>query len=463
MMSRPPRHLKGFYSRRIRAFYDRHRKLINRTIATAGVFLALIIGAGFIPYSTGMLRKKVERICETSFCDTCSVKRISLVPWTGFSIDSISMSKADHGMVVQATIPHVRVSYHILPLLFKFVVIKNFALAKPSFRIVLPVSRPVEKRDGKRFSAEDLPKVLAGMKYAVIVRALSIDNGEFVVEQQGKPLLDGKGVDLSMKVMNAGSFSLAGKISCTSVRLGGLWDIRAIRATVDVNDFVVSLLDGKADFYQGKMGMSGSANLTKGTLEGLHFELSHANLQKLYEASRVGQGVCTGRLDGMLDLQKSTLAPDSLKGRGSVALSDVEVRNVPIQTNLVVLLAIPKLRDVSFPRLRTDLELRNGKLYTPNIRGDGDPLDVRSEGWVGLDGSLFETWDGIFSKDFVGNLPPIVERSLDNTEDGRKSFKCSVSGTFKNPQVKVDQRIVNRAVHNVIDEVAKGLGRLFKR
>lgn len=462
-MSKPPRHLKGFYSRKIGAFYDRHKALINRTVVAALFALAVIIIAGFIPYSTGMLGKKVERICESSFCDKCSIKRISLVPWTGFAIDSLVISKTDHGTVVQATIPHIRVSYHILPLLFKFVVIKNFALVKPSFRVVVPVSPATGKRDGKRFSAADFQKALAGMKFAIIVRSLSIDNGVCLVEQQGKPLFEAKGIDLSMRIMNVNALSLAGKIGFASVRVGGLWDIRDIRATMDVNDFIVSFSNGKADFYQGKMGLSGNADLAKGALGGLHFELSHANLQKLYEASRVGQGECTGKMDGKLDLEKSAFAPDSLTGRGSVTLSNVEVRNVPLQTNLVVLLAIPKLRDISFSRLGTDIDVRNGKLYTPNIRGDGDPLDIRSEGWVGFDGHFSEKWDGIFSKDFVGNLPPIVERSLDDAEDGRKSFKCSVTGTFKNPQVNVDQRIVNRAVNNVIDEVAKGLERFFKK
>ena len=464
MNTKPPRHLKGYYSRKIGALYDRHRKLITSALIVTASVLGIIIIAGFIPYSTAMLRDKVEKVCEKTFVDSCSIKRITLTPWLGFSIDSLKLLKRDNGIVLQAVVPHVRLSYHIVPLLFRCVIIKNFACKQPKLHIVLPGPRSAPKQEGKRFSVEDARQAISNFPFTVAVRAISIDKGDFSVDQpHGQPLVAGTGVDISMKVTYAKTLLLAGTITGRKVCLAGLWDITDFRAKLDVQDFNVTLSNCSGDFYGGKIGASGNADLALGLLETFNFEVSHVNMKKLYDGSRIGQGECSGRLDGRLGLEKSVLVSDSLKGNGNAVLSNLNVHDLPIQKNLVVLIAIPKLKNISFPRFRTSLVVRNGKIFTPDISGDGDLLEIRSEGYVAFNGYFSEQCDGIFSRDFVGNLPSIVERSLDDAEDGKKSFKCKVSGTFKNPQVDVDQKIVHRAVGNVINDVVKGLGQFFKK
>jgi AsmA-like C-terminal region len=461
--SKPPRHLKGFYSRKIRAFHDSHRRLIRRGILGSVTALVIIFTAGFIPFSANMVRDKVVKVIEKSFADTCSIKRITLVPWLGFSIDSLVLSKKDNGTVMTATIPHVRMSYHIVPLLFRFVIIKNFAIERPNLHVMLPASRPVQKKEGKRLSATDLRTVLSGFPFSIVIRSVSVDNGAFTVERHGTSLVAASGIDASMKVSYAKSLVLEGKISGHSLRLAGLWNMTDLKAMLSVNDVYLKLSQCRSDFYGGTVDASGGADLGLGTLDGFHFELSHVNVKRLYEGSRIGQGECTGRLDGKLDIEESPLDPDSLSGRGEAAFSDLDVHDLPVQNSLVVLIAVPKIKSIRFSRFSTDLVVKNGRLFTPNMRGDGEPLGITADGWVGFDGYFSEQCDGIFSREFVGILPSIVERSLDDAGDGKKSFKCSILGTFKNPQLKVDRKIMNRAVHNVLDEVTKGLGRLFRK
>jgi hypothetical protein len=464
MHSKPPRHLKGFYSRKIKTIYERHRNLINRGLIGAGMVLCVIIIAGFIPYSNTALREKVERACVKTFADKCSIKRIAFIPWLGFTIDGLELSKRENGTSWQVAVQRVRLSYSFIPLLFRYVVIKRFTLEKPRFHMDLrPASVPVSKKESGRFSMEDLRRALSGFPFTVAVRAVSVDKGNFTVDQHDKPLIAGTDLDVFMKVGFDKTLLLDGKIAGRQIRLSGLWDINDLRARVNANDFTVNLSDCRGDFYAGKMSASGSADLSQGILNGFRFELSHVNMNKLYQAARIGQGECSGRLDGNLVLESSMLAPDSLKGKGSVALSSLTVRNLPIQNSLVVFIAIPKLRNIYFTRLGTDLVVRQGRIFTPNIKGDGDPLEIQSEGWVAFDGHLSEKFDGVFSRDVAEGLPPIVVRSLDEAENGKKSFKAAVSGTFKNPQLQVDRRIVNRAVGNVVDEVVKGLGNLFKK
>jgi hypothetical protein len=80
-----------------------------------------------------------------------------------------------------------------------------------------------------------------------------------------------------------------------------------------------------------------------------------------------------------------------------------------------------------------------------------------------MKGYFSERINAEFSGDFMRTLPPFVQKSLLPVEGDpdKRAFNCSASGTFKNPHVSVDQRIVDRAVGNVIDEIGKGLGRLF--
>jgi hypothetical protein len=465
MLSKPPRHLKGFYSRKIRAIYDRHPKLIYRAGIGIATVLTVIIIAGFIPFSTGTVRNKVKMECERYLADNCSIKRITLVPWRGLFIDSLVLLKKDNGAELLTTVPRMRLSYRIMPILFGSGSKKRFEVEGPEFHAALPESSPAlaGKKQGRRFCADDIRTMLSEFPYSFAVRAVSIDNGDFTLYRRGKRQVEAAGVDVSMDVSFDESLLLQGKISVHCLRLNGLWNVTRLRAKLAVNDLKVALSQCKGDFYGGNVDASGGADMSAGTLENFHCELSRVNLKELYEGSRIGRGECSGRLDGKIDMGESALAPDSLKGRGNVMLSNLEVRDLPIQNSLVVFIAVPKLRDIRFSRFSADLDVRNGKINTPDIHGDGEPLSVRSDGWVGFDGYFFQRCHGVFSGDFSSGLSPIVARSLDEEEDGRRSFNCTVSGTLKNPQLNVDGKIVDRAVKNVFDEVARGLGKLFKR
>jgi len=62
----------------------------------------------------------------------------------------------------QALIPHVRLSYQILPLLFRCVVIRDFILEKPQVRFELPVIPRQAKANEKAVNLQDIKQMLAG-------------------------------------------------------------------------------------------------------------------------------------------------------------------------------------------------------------------------------------------------------------------------------------------------------------
>ena len=420
-----------------------------------GIPLCLIIIAGFIPFSNTMLREKAVRILEQSSGASCSMQRFSLTPWLGFSMDGLALTKKDRQAMWQLSIPRVRMSYRILPLLFRFVVIRDIALEKPQVRFILPSSPRQNQAREKAFTLRDARQMLAGLPFTIAVRNISVEEGAVSVEQKGQGLFAGSGINARMRIGYAKAPGLAGKASAQRLTLYGLWDVENVHASLRVSDLDVVLEHCRGDFYGGKCIASGEADLGENVLEGFSAELSHVNLTKLYQASRIRQGQCDGRLDAKVEFGRSMLVPDSLNGRGKVALSRVSVHDLPLQNNLIVFVAVPQMRNITFSKISTSLEIRNGRVFTPDIQGDGDPLDIRADGWVAFDGYFSENMDGIFSRELVSSFHRVIANSLDDAPDGGKSFKCTVYGKFSNPRIDIDRKIQERAVSNVIDEVGK--------
>jgi hypothetical protein len=460
---KPQKHLDGYYRRKILSWLSRHSRLVRTLALWIGVPLCIILIAGFVPFSNNMLREKAVRMLEKASGAACSVQRLTITPWFGFSMDGLELTKKDRQMMWQVSIPHVRLSYRVLPLLFRYVVIQNFALEKPQMRLVLPASQRQNQAQEKAFTIEDIKQALAGSPFTVAVKNISVEEGAVTVEQKGQGLFAGSGINIRMRIGYAKTLALSGKASAERLTLYGLWDIENVRTSVRVNDLDVVLENCKGDFYGGKCSASGEADLGENMLEGFRAELSRVDLTRLYQASRIRQGQCDGRLDAKVEFGRSILAADSLKGRGKVALSKVSVHDLPLQNSLIVFIAVPQLRNITFSKISTSLEVHNGKIFTPDVRGDGDPIEIRADGWVAFDGYFSHRLDGIFSRELANSFHRVIANSLDDAPDGRKSFKCTVYGKFKNPQIEIDRQIQQRAVSNVIDEVGRGLGNLFKR
>jgi hypothetical protein len=234
--------------------------------------------------------------------------------------------------------------------------------------------------------------------------------------------------------------------------------------SVSIKDMEAEVDKCHAYIYGGDLSINGNVNLAEAYLNRLNLSLENLKLDDWYHSTGIGQGNLTGKVDAVMKMAPCKLDFDSLVGKGWIRMTNVGAHNIPLQKNLLLLLVIPKLSVMNFSRITSDFALGNGKLYTPNCKGKGDPFDFNSNGWVSADGKLSENVEGVFSKEFVSCLPSIVKNSLLSVEGDKdkRSFKCAISGTFKNPQCKVDERIQRRAVNNVFDVIGKGLGKLFK-
>ena len=450
-----PRHLDGFYKRTVDILLSRHRNLVKKLLVWLGIPLFVVIAAGFVPFSCDNLRRSAERAFVKAGVSTCSVQKVSLRPWFGFSIDGMDVAGKDAPVTFTAKIPRIRLAYRLLPLLFRFVVIKDFVVERPQIAVTLPPSLPAQTRPVQPFSNQDLRSALSEIPFSVAVQNISLDDAEVSLAQKGDKLLHGKGIDVHMSVSYRKELALSGRLSADTLTLNGMWNITGVRASARVSEGAVTLDRCRGDFCGGTVAASGAADVGAGTLERFKLELSHVNLSKLYAACAIRRGQCDGRVDGEIELARSALAADSMRGSGFFRMTDVSVRDLPLQSGIIVYVAVPQLRNITFKKLGTSLDIRGGRIFTPDISGDGYPLEARADGWVGFDGRFSEKMKGIIASDLVKKLHPVIAKSLDDESDGKKSFSCTVHGTLANPAIDIDRTITDRAVHNVFDEVKK--------
>jgi hypothetical protein len=366
--------------------------------------------------------------------------------------------------------PRVTVSYYLLPLLFKKLIINTVTVEKPIVEINSP-PRPgtikktqsggVKEKGGQELFVVALKQALSTLPYTVLIRKIAVKDCQMIVMRDGKPMVSGRGIDLTLSVGIGRGLSIGGRLSSPELTLFESVRLSDCNVSIRSKGTEVSLYDCRAGLFKGELAMKGAADLSTGTLTSFTLSLNGLSLEEWYRASGGAKGDVTGAFNANVVLEKSELAVDSLKGKGWVRAISVSTQGTPLHKNLMLRLVIPKLEILKFDKIYSDLLIQRGRITTGNFYGKGDPFDFNAKGWVGMDGRLSERVEGIFSAGFTASLAPIVRNSLLPVEKDkdRSAFKCTVQGTLENPQIEIDQRIVDRAVGNVFD----ALGKLFKR
>jgi hypothetical protein len=443
----------------------RRRRMVTAALLGLIGVVTLVIVAGLIPFSNTPLKTAVERLLRESLPGSLTIDNMTVTLWTGVTLKNIRYSSQDaDGGTVVCSIPRVAVSYYLLPLLLKRVIIKKMYLERPELFFNAPVS-PLKKASAGAVSFDAFERALETIPYTLVVREISIIDAHAVIARHGRRVAEGKGLNCWLKIGLKRTLTLQGRLAVADLEVLDTWRAVKVKATFQVNGAEAVVDNFHATLYGGALTVKGSADLSAGVLHTLSLSLVDLQLDRWYRASGTAPGDLRGRMDCSLDFMESALAVDSLKGNGWTKLTDVSARNIPLQRNLFVVLVIPMLSRITFERIYADLSLKNGKLSTRQLTGKGTPLDFKGDGRIGLDGAFSGNVEGVFSGDFVRSLPPLVKNSLSpvSGDNDKRSFKCRISGTFNNPHVQIDERIRQRAVNNVFDAISTGLGRLFKK
>jgi hypothetical protein len=450
---------------KIRDFIRRRRRAAITVISIVIGLAACIVLIGFIPFSSKILTSKVELLLRESVSGNCEMGGLKVILWKGIIINKMRYSSKDtlrDGPKITCEIPRVTVSYFLFPLFFKHLIINTIVFEKPIVEVVSPpdVGKVKKKKSGE-FSAAALKQTLSSLPYTVLVRKIAIEDGRITLKRNIQPIVCGKGIDMTISAGFDHGVSLTGKLNASSLTFSENIPFTGCKGSFKGTTTELAISDFRAGFHGGELTLNGSIDPATGNLKFCTLALNDMKLEDWYRISAGGNGELTGVVNGYLALEKSILQVDSLKGKGWIKARSVATQGTPMHKNLVVRLVVPKLETLKFHTVQTDLIIQKGKILTNKFSGKGDPLDFTANGWFGMDGRLLERIEGVFSADFSTGLPPIVRNSLlpVDKEPDKRAFKCTVQGTLSNPQLEIDQRIVNRAMDNIFDAI----GNLFKR
>ncbi len=437
------------------------RSIVGGMLIALFALAAFVICIGFVPFSNKTIKNRAERLLSESLNGRFTIDKLTITLWTGATLKNVRFRSNDSSSL-SCHFPRIAVSYHILPLFTKHLIIKNISMRKPEIVADILPQAASKKKPAKTFSINDLSRLLGAFPVTVLVKQLSIWDGKANVTREGDPVFDLKGIYCAAKLSLKRGITCETSLHIAEMKAAGKWTATKCKASLTVNGTSAALRECTASLYGGTLSLKGSAQPFEGYLNQLSVSLSGIKLDEWYRGTSTA-GELSGKLDASMDFGKSKLIADSLQGKGWLKLSNVVARATPLQKSLVLLLVIPRLSALQFDRMSIDLLLKNGKCLTRNFSGKGDPIDLTADGWVDLKGRISEKVKGVFSVDFSRDLPALVRNSLLPVEgdQDRRWFQCTVSGTMKNPQLSVDQKIVNRAVNNVFQSIGKSLGNLF--
>jgi hypothetical protein len=453
---------------KIQSFLQRRRLAMTVFLLVCIGLIGCVIILGLIPFSSAMLKNRVEQLLKESLNGQCTIDKLNITLWKGIVLSDVQYrfyDRQNSRVRLSCAFPRITVSYYLIPVIFKHLIINKISFERPVVSIEYPDPALLREAPPEVISIAAIKRVISTLPYTVLVRSFSVNGAQATIIRDKSIVASGKGMDLSLTIGLDRELVLNGRLSAPDLTIMGNYRFIGCKASIRVKGTEVSLLDCRASLYGGALSMKGSADCAANTVNSLLVSLTDLKLDEWYRAQGPAKGELTGTMNVFVALEKSKLSVDSLRGKGWVKATGVCAHGTFLQKKLVLRLVIPKLETVKFNRIYSDLVVKNGAIYTGNFYGKGDPVDFNADGWIKMNGQLSERIEGDFSADFSKSLPEIVRNSLlpVKGDKEKRAFKCTIEGTFDNPSLEIDQRIVNRAVNNVFEAIGKSLGNLFKK
>ncbi|MBD3321430.1 MAG: hypothetical protein GF350_10090 [Chitinivibrionales bacterium] len=397
------------------------RYLFRFAAALAAAVAVSVIIAGFGFYTHPTVTEKTLVRLEKALDADCRASKVSIRPWGTIKIDSLTITGGPSGGgLYTAVVEEVQFAFRFFGLLFNY--------SRPE--------KPVES-------------IIYRMKFSGCAV-----KGNFV-----------RGVLFSLDEaegrISLGAGEMHGKLTGASVVLGN-GRLSDCRAQIALENSLLKIEDFRARGYGGRIQSSAVYDMKKRGLAKGSLKASGVDLQELYAGFDNSQGSVSGTAAIRLKVSSTPLSLKHLKGGGTMTVRELRTRDVPLQKTLVVALFMPSLSDILFKKVDISYRLADGRIYTDGISADGDTLDFTSSGTVEYHGAFRQEFEGVLSQEFGKSLRPVIRRSLTETEKGEYSFGCTIWGTFADPRVELDKKILRRAVKNVFDDIGRGIRSIFK-
>jgi AsmA protein len=244
------------------------------------------------------------------------------------------------------------------------------------------------------------------------------------------------------------------------------FDLRDVKASVALSGGVLEMREMRAGFYGGALGGTARVALASAVpAYDLGVRLEAVDVAPLLEAYDPGlKGLLQGRLTGRLDLAAAGVSRDailgSVRGTGSLELTEGVLTSVDVLRQLAVLLEMAGGKGIGkdrtpFESLRASMRVEDRKARTEDLLLRSTDLDLEGKGWVGLDASLNLDATARFSEESTRGM---VEKNAGLgrlTEAGRLAVYFNLSGGLGDPKFRLDTRAQARQARETAREKAK--------
>jgi hypothetical protein len=202
-----------------------------------------------------------------------------------------------------------------------------------------------------------------------------------------------------------------------------------------------------------------SANLFGGTIYGdgqvslgaepryhLKAVLAHADLASLAREVIDGKQHLQGKIMANVELHGVGTSRNALSGRGSLALSDADIYELPVMISLLKILSIRAPDRNAFSTAGMDYEIRGEHIYLNRIDFNGDAISLHGKGEMDFQSNInlsFNTTVGRGELDL-----PIIKQIYRGAS--QQILQIHVGRTLQNPEIRKDPfPAVNQALQQL--------------
>lgn len=439
---------------------DRHARMaLSRGVVAALVsVVAVVVVAGLVPVRHSSFARAAEEALRRLGADSVSVGVVSVALWRGVALRDVFIEqRIDAKWRASVDAPKVRVSYRLL---------RAVLMRKKCLEVL--ERRGAAARRCKRQGNHLLRTLYEGTAVFDSLLPACVSEARFsrvalrFTETGGSGVRCG-GLRGTIRVAKNSPYHIRADVTSDHADLYGLAASK-IRGTVRLEGPVLVVEKLRADFLGGKIReANATVDLVRERIAEAFLDARNVRLGKFYSGFGAQTGTLRGRADLSLRLESSALHPDSLRGTGTFKLSRMVVKDVPVLQIIANITDVESLRQLSFRRVRGDVEVREGRAWSSGVQGIGHPISISANGWTMLRSGHFDyAVSGLFGKEYADSVPAIVWNAMLPADDDGREFRIQTSGTFQDPSVRLDRAMTRRAVRSVLKSVGQQFGSMFR-
>ena len=201
-----------------------------------------------------------------------------------------------------------------------------------------------------------------------------------------------------------------------------------------------------ADLFGGKISGDGQVSLGVEPVYHLNAVLTHADLARMALEVIDGKQRLQGNIWAKINLDGVGTNRNALSGRGSLALSDADIYELPVMISLLKILSIRAPDRNAFSTASMDYHIEGEHIYLDRINFNGDAISLQGSGELDFQSNVkmnFSTRVGRGEFDL-----PIIKQVFRGASE--QILQIYVGGTLQNPDIRKEAfPAVNQALQQL--------------